>query len=1438
MLLPKLADIATPNVITIADSQTINDAVHLMAEAKLRDVIVTGDGLRILTTRELIQFRLQKVDFNQPLNQVTLNQVPTLLPDASVLQALDVIRSHPDEHLCLLDQAKQLVGIVSFTDLATHLDPENLAQTKTLAEVLTMSQFVRVQLEHRIEQVFIELSQAQQTAAVVFDGEQAVGMITQSDIIKWFDQNIDFTQPAKSVMSSPLKTFASNLTLSQAIEQARAYKIKRLLVIDKVGGRVLGVLHQKDLVTLVYQAWGERLSLESDQLKMERDLFAGGPVLVFKWRPEHGWPVSFVSPNIAQILGYTPEEVLAEGFEFASLVHPKDSAIVAQEVTQYLAEKRAFWEQDYRIINSEGECRWFYDYTRPIYNESGQVIEILGYLIDQTDKKHAHNRLETLTRNVPGMIYELVRYPDQHFAFLFASPAIVDLFDITFAEVETDASELFSRVHPDDVEFMMGSMQESAQNLTPWSQEFRVILPSGLTRWLSAQSTPSHHDDGSIIWHGFVHDITNQKQQQISLETVNRQFSLTMQATLIGMWTWNMQTNDIVWSDEMFLQLGYVPQAFDLNLEVFNNLIHPEDAVAMFQSVEQQVADNKSFVVEFRLKNAEDGWCWVQGRGNVTKTNEHGHLIEMTGTHLEITAQKELQLETQRQNQLLQSLWQANQTFVTTQDILATSDVLLKEILSFTQSEYGFIGEVLRDEQDNPYLKTFAMTNIAWNDETQALYDELAGRGMEFRKLTHLFGYAMLHEQVVIANNPAEDPRAGGLPPGHPPLDAFMGVPVFYADELVGLFGIANKPGGYCEQDLDQLAVFTQNFSSLIFAKRLQEQQAQLNKALQVERDRADEANKAKSEFLANMSHEIRTPMNGILGLSELGLKQQNPEKIRDQLSKVHYSGRLLLGIINDILDFSKIEAGKMALDPQPFYLNALLDNLYSLFTSSAQQKTLKLVIDAKSVNDLCLYADDLRLRQVLNNLLSNAIKFTEKGEVRLKIEKMKTEHNQAWLRFMVEDSGIGMTPSQAEKIFQAFSQADSSITRKHGGTGLGLVISQRLVELMGGDKIELETEHHKGSRFSFILPVNLCAPEQAQNIQQSTQNIALDQFSGRVLLVEDNEINQEVAREKLEQLGLDVELAENGKVAVEKTQQQNFDLVLMDIQMPVMDGYQAALAIREFNHAIPIVALTAAAMVEDHDKALSVGMNEHLGKPLNSTELQRILSHYLTKNQLNEDANSSKSTYQPKPVKDGIKMLNTEAGLTYLAGNKALYQKLLKRFSEQIQNEYLETVELLRQLSSNASNDKFTAAQRDVHTLKGVAGNLAAEGLFELSKQIDLNLKQNHVPNADLIKQFQQALDQTQIEIEAYLPNPSEPIITDAEGGKLDTAMLEKLSQLKQRMLANEYIEDEELNRLGQNLPSHIQPRWQQVLASLDEFDFAQAVEVLAQLIHNETGR
>jgi signal transduction histidine kinase/DNA-binding NarL/FixJ family response regulator len=451
----------------------------------------------------------------------------------------------------------------------------------------------------------------------------------------------------------------------------------------------------------------------------------------------------------------------------------------------------------------------------------------------------------------------------------------------------------------------------------------------------------------------------------------------------------------------------------------------------------------------------------------------------------------------------------------------------------------------------------------------------------------------------------------------------------------------------------------------------------------------AEAANRAKSEFLANMSHEIRTPMNGILDMSELGLQETDPVKMRHQLERVNQSGRLLLGIINDILDFSKIEADKLELDPHPFKLDQLREELTSLLKDIAKSKNLSFSVNCQYLS-ICqsssqcqkgsqcqqnctafLFGDLQRLRQILTNLISNAIKFTEDGEVSITLTL-----NDAWLECAVKDTGIGMTPEQQTRLFNAFTQADTSITRKHGGTGLGLVISERLVRLMGGDDIQIQSQLGVGSTFSFRVPLRQCsAEEQAQLLMQQQEKISEYQtLKGRLLLVEDNEINQEVAGTMLAQLGLVYELAENGKVAVEKIKNQAFDLVLMDIQMPVMDGYQATRAIREFNKSIPIIALTAAAMIEDKNKALEAGMNDHMAKPMNPSDLYRLLSRLLSvtqkeaqpvllilcpdKQQLKELAQSAQMDYQVKVAakfEQAQKLIDQgEIDLVWLAGDWA----------------------------------------------------------------------------------------------------------------------------------------------------------------------------------------
>jgi len=480
------------------------------------------------------------------------------------------------------------------------------------------------------------------------------------------------------------------------------------------------------------------------------------------------------------------------------------------------------------------------------------------------------------------------------------------------------------------------------------------------------------------------------------------------------------------------------------------------------------------------------------------------------------------------------------------------------------------------------------------------------------------------------------------------------------------------------------------------------ELEARLNEA----KRKAEESNKLKSEFLANMSHEIRTPMNGIIGMTYLALKTSLDKTQKHYLQTINYSASTLLNIINDILDFSKIEAGKLVVDKIDFNLFELLKNIQSSIEYKAKEKGLEFsIVYDKNIPNL-LHGDSLRITQILLNLINNAIKFTDNGHVKVEVTNVENRY-----LFKIEDSGIGMNQEEQKRLFKSFSQADGGTTRKYGGTGLGLAISKQLVELMNGS-IGVKSVPNMGSIFSFELTMNK-AKNRVKN--ENIEKPNLDDISvlrgSKILLVEDNTINQEIVLGLLQNSGIEIDIANNGQEAIKKFQSSEHELILMDIQMPVMDGIQASKIIREKDTSTPIIALSANAMNEDKTKSSAAGMDEHINKPIDIEKLKEVLLKYIPRKELHPIENTMTENELELSV---FKTLDTKSALKYLAGNKNLYLNILKDFYTRYKN--------FNAYEIDEVNLKIT-----FHTMKSLSANIGAlelnKVIIELENKIEKNL-------------------------------------------------------------------------------------------------------------------
>lgn len=461
--------------------------------------------------------------------------------------------------------------------------------------------------------------------------------------------------------------------------------------------------------------------------------------------------------------------------------------------------------------------------------------------------------------------------------------------------------------------------------------------------------------------------------------------------------------------------------------------------------------------------------------------------------------------------------------------------------------------------------------------------------------------------------------------------------------------------------------------------------------------DAALDASNLKSEFVANVSHEIRTPMNGITGMISLLLDTPLSPMQRDYAETISQSAEALLIIINDILDFSKIEAGKLELDPIDFDLRETVEGIRKLFTPRTQVKELELLCNIDTALPSLMHGDPGRLRQILANLTDNAIKFTEKGKIVIDARMQEKTASDMIVRFEVRDTGIGISPQAATRLFQSFSQADGSTTRKYGGTGLGLAISKQLVELMGGE-IGMESEPEKGSCFWFTAKLANQGAPATDSPPSSFRSEGAIPNSLRVLVAEDNSVNRKVIQHMLERFGIVPEVAVNGIEAVQAASRNRFDLILMDCQMPELDGFEATTEIRRSEHRHgsrqPIVAMTANAMPGDRERCLDGGMDDYLVKPIKPESLKDILLRFAP----------------PSATQSAIDM----ARLNSTLGKDQAFQR------EMIELYLATTRPLLEKIAKALADEDSAACRRAAHEIKGASSYLAAMDMAANARNVE----------------------------------------------------------------------------------------------------------------------
>lgn len=933
-----------------------------------------------------------------------------------------------------------------------------------------------------------------------------------------------------------------------------------------------------------------------------------------------------------------------------------------------------------------------------------------------------------------------------------------------------------------------------------------------------------------------------------NLRASEQRLKLAVRGGNLGFWDWDLTSGSVTHNDRWAEIIGYKLDEIHRNVDFWKTLLHPEDKERVMEKLKDHIQGRSSFFdAEYRLKTKTGEWRWVLGMGKASSGEDDSQPRRMTGIMIDISRSKSIQNALDQKVQELTALNELGQRINGDLSLRKVSKEAVASIITPINPALCII-YLVHEDVLRPVERYCGEDNTLFPGKESRIPEMAVMLCME----------ALKHRKAVYSRDITQDHRYSSSTHNGNPIRAFAAIPLFIEQRAIGIIAL----GDVSPRDFAQRHDFLHAFASIIatginnallhetilnHAAELEKTVEKRTSALNRAKQEAEKASQAKTEFLARMSHEIRTPMNAIINMSNLAMSTEDEDQRRRYLTLVQQSGQTLLNIINDILDLSKVESGHMVLEKVDFDLISTLEATIASLENQAHDKGLYLNLHISPHIQTFLKGDPLRLQQIILNLMGNAIKFTDRGSVTISVDSTELQDlpdmdkgpPKHQFLFQIKDTGVGIAREHQEKIFEAFGQADTSISRKYGGTGLGLTISKQILDMMGG-RIWFTSEAGHGTTFFFSLCMESGSESRLQNEFMKAGHIQNYAPPSKILLTEDNECNIEVALAMLKVLGHEVTVARNGIEAIQLMRSRNFDVVLMDVEMPRMNGIEATRRIRsgeagEHNKKIRIIALTAHALVGYREKCIAVGMDAYLSKPFSMDSLVQLLGGVAPDKSKKLQHIHNSVDELSVPVDGDSEILNVNRATQRLYGDVKMYRKLCFMFARQIPGQ-------MEKLHQEVARKNYKQIAFLAHALKGNCANISAMKCHRAFDALDHAARSGNA--AEIVKCFKRVTHSIKEVMEAVEhlkdswkkaapKDEKEEAASLEKGGGSKTNPLNILNNIERVQLKMENGQfDDEDQQILKELADLVDPQQLERLSwEISQFEFQKACETLQDI-------